>query len=326
MTDINEIYEVGRKKIEEKGLLKWCEAGAGQRKTIEENKKALDELYIVFKVFHEKFTPSIETNVLGFNVKAPFAPASVAGLARVHPDGEKYLVEACSEAGVPVFLNDSIKTDIKDLVSISSVPVFWVLKPLSDLKKMEILIKKAEDAGVKAIGVNVDVLYGLQSGAKKVPLKEIAPLTQEYYQKIREMTSLSMFIKGILHPDDCEQIINNGYQGIVLSNHGGRVLDYTISPIRTLPRISKNFQKSNIEIMIDSGFRNAIDIYKAVALGAKMVLLGRPILYAIAAGGKEKLVELFEVLKEDLIRILGLVNSRDLRSLDPSTIINIIEE
>ena len=313
---VDEIYKLGRRKLKEIGLLDWCESG--NKRTIEENRNALDELLLVYKVFHHKFIPNIKTNVFGFQIDAPFAPASVAGLSKVHPDGEKLLVSACSQEKIPIFLNNTIKTDIKDLVSISSVPVFWVLKPLNDINKMKDLIKRAEDAGVKAIGINVDVIYGLQSGSKIISLEGVGPSSVNYYRKLRETTSLPVFIKGLLHPDDCKLAVDMGYDGIVLSNHGGRVLDYLISPIRILPEITKRFGDS--EIMVDSGFRYGIDIYKALVLGAKMVLIGRPILYALAAGGEEKLIELFRLLKTELMRILGLMNSRDLESLDSSTI------
>lgn len=320
MKTIDEIYSTGKRKLEEKGLLQWCEGGAGSLQTLKENRQALSELYIAFRTFHERYQPDLRTTFFGAESRAPLAPASVAGLSRVDPDGEVFLVEACSTVGLPVFLSDSIRNDIAELVERATVPVFWVLKPLSDLDEMAKTLEKAEKSGVTGVGINVDVAYGLQSGNKIVELNGVGPTDKSYYEKVLKMTGLPTFIKGILHASDAKRVMEMGYDGIVLSNHGGRVLDFASSPIRTLPAIKK---EATSEILVDGGFRYAVDIYKALALGARGVLLGRPILYALAAGGRDALVSLLNTLIDDLERIFGLAGSRDVSSIDSSTLMNI---
>ena len=321
MRTLNEIYDEGKKALEGKNLLNWCEAGAGTRATISENERSFKDLFIAFRTLHEKFEADISTTILGMKSSAPFFSASMGGFSKIINGGEDHVVKASSEFGVPVFLWDGIPDDIEKYVQKSSTPIFWVLKPLTDLNKMEVLISKAEEAGVLAIGIDIDVLYGGQSGDKHTELKTIGPARSDYYEKVRGMTSLPMFLKGILHPVDALSAVESGYDAIVVSNHGGRVLDYSCPPLYVLPKI-REVIGDRAEIYIDSGFRTALDVYKGLAMGADAVLLGRPILYGLAAGGCEAVRDIFDNLAVELKRIMGLTNSRSVSEIVPDTIIH----
>lgn len=316
---LNQIYEEGKRALQDKNILNWCEAGAGTKTTIFENERALKDILVTFRTLHEKFEADISTTILGKKSNAPFCPSSVAGASRIIETGEVLIVEASSEFGVPVFLYDGVSGNIDKYTQISDVPIFLVLKPLKDIKRMESLISKATESNVSAIGVNVDVLYGLKSGDKHIDLKNIGPTQSNYYEKIREMTDLPMFLKGILHHKDAKLAFNLKYDAIVISNHGGRVMDYCCSPIRVLPKIKEEIG-DKIEIYIDSGFRTALDIYKGLALGANAVLLGRPILYGLAAGGEKAVNEIYKNLSIELKRIMGLTNCRTISEITDDNI------
>ena len=317
METLNQIFEQGKEELEKQKVLQWCEASAGNNFTFNENKSVFEEIKIIFKTFHEKFTPKLNSKFLGFDSAFPIYPAPVAGLNKVNPKGEEFLVQTCSELGIPTILNDKVSSNIKTLVEKSTTPIFWVLKPFTDIKKMEETIKKGLDAGISGFGINVDVIYGMQSNDKIVELKDKAPSDHNYYEKIREITSAPIFIKGIMHVDDVKKAENLGYDSVVLSNHGGRVLDSLVSPLRQITQIK---QHTNIDLYVDGGFRSGLDVFKGLALGSNGILLGRPILYSLACGSREYLYSMFSIMKMELARILGLTDNQDVKEIDETTI------
>ena len=120
-------------------------------------------------------------------------------------------------------------------------------------------------------------------------------------QWIRSITSLPLIIKGIMHPDDAREAVKHGIQGIVVSNHGGRQLDTCISTIDALPHIINAIKDTNhqIDVYIDGGIRRGTDILKAIALGAKAVLIGRPILWGLAVNGEQGVTNILEIFKKE---------------------------
>ncbi len=138
---------------------------------------------------------------------------------------------------------------------------------------------------------------------------------------IRSITSLPIIIKGIIHPDDARQAIRRGVQGIVVSNHGGRQLDTCQSTIEALPDIMnvvKN-EKHQIDVYVDGGVRRGTDILKALALGAKAVLIGRPVLWGLAVDGEQGVKNVLEILKKEFrlaMMLCGCQTVDDIRKND----------
>jgi isopentenyl diphosphate isomerase/L-lactate dehydrogenase-like FMN-dependent dehydrogenase len=319
MKNLNEIYKEGIRKLEEINLLNWCEAGAGTKATMVGNSKALQNIYVYMRTLHEKFEVDTSTSILRKNSAAPFCPAPLGGASKIHDDADEYIVKAASELGIPTFLSDGIKKDIGELVKTSDTPIFLVLSPRKDINEMESLIRKGEKAGIAGFGVNIDISFGAKFGDEIIELDGIGPTSEEYFERIRELTDSIMFLKGILHPEDAMLAKELGYDAIIISNHGGRVLDYACSPLFLISKI-KELVGKKIEVFVDSGFRTAMDIYKGLALGADAVLLGRPILYGLAAGGKDGVKDVLSYLMRDLKRIMAMTGARDLRSITKDNI------
>jgi len=118
---------------------------------------------------------------------------------------------------------------------------------------------------------------------------------------VRSITSLPLIIKGIIHPDDARQAVRHGVQGIVVSNHGGRQLDTCQNTIDALPDIMNAISGENhqIDVYVDGGVRRGTDILKAVALGAKAVLIGRPVLWGLAVDGAQGVQNVLGILKKE---------------------------
>ncbi len=142
-------------------------------------------------------------------------------------------------------------------------------------------------------------------------------LTWENIAFLREHTKLPIILKGILHPDDAELAIEHGVDGIIVSNHGGRQVDGAIGALDALPLICDVVQ-DRIPVLMDSGIRRGSDVIKAMALGAKAVLIGRPVMYGLAVGGEQGVKEVFRNIIADTDITLGLIGEKSVRNLKPT--------
>jgi (S)-mandelate dehydrogenase len=133
---------------------------------------------------------------------------------------------------------------------------------------------------------------------------------------IRQLWRGRLLIKGVLSVGDAERAAALGCDGIVLSNHGGRQLDYCVAPIEVLPQIVRAVGQ-RLTILIDSGFRRGTDVVKALALGAQAVMIGRATLYGLAAGGEPGVDRALAMLTEEIHRVLGQLGCNSIAELTP---------
>jgi lactate 2-monooxygenase len=145
-------------------------------------------------------------------------------------------------------------------------------------------------------------------------------LTWEHLGFLRERTEIPILLKGILHPQDATRAIEAGINGIVVSNHGGRQVDGSISTLEALPAIVKAVD-GRIPILLDSGIRGGADAFKAIALGATAVLIGRPYVYALAIGGEAGVRELLANFSADFDLTMGLAGCRSVAEIGPETVV-----
>ena len=137
------------------------------------------------------------------------------------------------------------------------------------------------------------------------------------WDDIREMRNLwpgTLMLKGVLHPDDAKQAADCGVDGVIVSNHGGRVVDGALAPIEALPPMLDAVGK-RMTVMVDSGYRRGSDIVKAMALGAHAVLVGRATLYGTAAAGEAGATRALTILHEEIDRVLALVGCTSIEEL-----------
>lgn len=134
---------------------------------------------------------------------------------------------------------------------------------------------------------------------------------------LRSQWNGPVYVKGVMDPEDAEQAVELGLDGIVVSNHGGRQLESGVGTLDVLPEIA-DAVAGRAEILLDGGVRRGSDIVKALALGARAVLVGRAYVYGLAAGGAEGVVDVLEILRAELVRTLQLMGCRSTRELDRS--------
>ena len=141
-------------------------------------------------------------------------------------------------------------------------------------------------------------------------------LSWEDLKWLRDRWSGQLLVKGVMHPQDAELAAATGMDALIVSNHGGRQLDGAIAPLQALPDVVRSVPKT-LPVLIDGGFRRGTDVLKAIALGAKLVFMGRPQLYGAAVAGTEGIAKVVDILRTEIDRDLALLGCKDLTEVTP---------
>jgi 4-hydroxymandelate oxidase len=280
------------------------------------------------------------TTVVGEHVSMPILIAPVAFEGLAHPEGELATVKAAGAAQTVMTLATLSISSIEDAMTVASGPVWFQLYVFKDRDISASLVKRAEAAGCKAIILTVDVPMlgkrergvgnrftlpehlsvknlwpaGLQGVPKGVADSGLVPyiaslfdsaLTWKDLEWLAGITKLPILVKGILRSDDALRAIKYGASGLIVSNHGGRQLDTTPATISVLPEIVDAVAGA-AEVYVDGGIRRGTDVLKALAYGARAVLVGRPILWGLAVGGEAGVKFVLEMLRQEFDLAMAL--------------------
>jgi len=270
-------------------------------------------------VIHGLETVNTTVRILGQTVKTPVIVAPFANMGRVHPEAEIAIAKGAEKVGAMMFLGPVSTYSPKQIVEAVNIPIVWNGDPLKDRKTLLTLINQAEKAGCCAAGLCADDFMGIKI---KDHLRVLSnnSLSAEAIREVRKETSLPFFLKGIMTVEDALKAVDAGVDAIVVSNHGGRVLDCCQAPIEVLPEIVKAVG-GEIEVLIDGGFRRGTDILKALALGARGVLMGRPICWGLGAAGAEGVAKVLQMTTSELIRTMILTNAPDASNVPRDTVV-----
>lgn len=285
-----------------------------------QNFKSLQDVKINMRVIHNVSKPDTSVELFGKKMKAPIFAAPITGTT-LNMGGKiserEYItpvVEGCIETGIFPMVGDtavdSFLMDNLDVLKENDGQGIVFIKPWENqdiIKK----IKLAEEAGAFAVGVDVDAcgLVTLSMHGKTVVPKDVEAL-----KELKAATKLPFIVKGIMTVEDAMLAVQAGVDAIVVSNHGGRVLDCTPGAADVLPAIAEAV-KGKITILVDGGVRSGVDVLKLIGLGADGVLIGRPFVTASFGGGKEgvemyvnKIIGEFEAT----MRLTGCQNVSDI--------------
>lgn len=320
--------------------------GSDDEVTLRENHSVYNRIFFKPKVLVDVGDVDISTTMLGVKTDAAFY-CSAAALARLgNPDGEIPITEGCGEENIIQMISSASSCsfdEITDAAAPGQNQWFQLYAQLSPAHSFE-MIKKCEQKGVKAIFVTVDTpLFGRREKDLRFKLddsvgvddledsfKNLKDFILSYqnvrltWEEIREMkkaTQIPIVIKGVQRSDDVLLAIENNVDAVVLSNHGGRQLDFSRAPLNVLmevmPILRQKKLDDKIEVYIDGGIRRGSDVIKALCLGAKGVGLGRPFLYANSAYGKNGVIRACRLLKEEIARDMKLLGVSKISELGP---------
>ncbi|MCI4320200.1 MAG: alpha-hydroxy-acid oxidizing protein [Thermoplasmata archaeon] len=325
----------------------YIQGGAGEERTRAANREAFHRCALLPKLLAgvERIDPT--TTFLGSSVAVPFFLAPTAYQGQVHADGEPGTFAAASEAGVLAVLSSLSSFSLEATAQASGESPRWFqlyLQP--EFSRTVELVQRAERAGFRALVLTADVpLLGVRDRQAQegfgidapVPLGNgpefVSPArgpTREgtsyrlraeaasdwgVLGKLRSVTRLPLVVKGVLRRDDARRAVDGGAQGIIVSNHGGRQLDGAPATLDVLPGIVEEVG-GRAEVFLDGGVRRATDVLIALALGARGVGIGRPVLWALGADGGAGVARYLRLLTAELVNSmaqLGVSTPADLR-------------
>ncbi len=329
-------YEVLARACMEPANWDFYAGGSDDEVTLRANRTAFERIRLRPRVLVDVNVCDVRTTVLGTPVSMPIliAPTAYHGLA--HPEAECATAQAAGEAGTLMIASTVSNRSMEEIAAVTSSPLWFQLYTFGGWQSSEMLVRRAEAAGFRAIVLTVDLPrlarrerdirnnFNLPSRLREANLTdenvaEETPfsLTWESLDWLRGLTTLPILLKGILTAEDAKLAVEHGIEGIIVSNHGGRQLDTTLASIEALPEVVEAVA-GRCEIYMDGGIRRGTDVLKALALGARAVLVGRPILWGLVANGATGVRHVLELLRAELELAMVLSGRPTIASIDRS--------
>jgi isopentenyl diphosphate isomerase/L-lactate dehydrogenase-like FMN-dependent dehydrogenase len=313
------------------------QGGSDDEVTLRANRAAFEGIRLRPRVLVDVSASALDmrTTALGTPISMPILIAPTAMHCLAHPEGECATAQAAGKAGTLMVASTVSTRTLEETAKAASGPLWFQLYIYPNLQVAERLVRRTEAAGYRAIVLTVDLPYfGNRErdkrnnftippplfheanfvGVEKTGQAWVA-LTWESLSWLRSITSLPLLLKGILTAEDALLAIEHGMDGIIVSNHGGRQLDTALASIEALPEIVEAVA-GHCEVYVDGGIRRGTDILKALALGARAVLVGRPVLWGLAVNGAEGAYHVLEILRKELELAMALSGRPTLNSID----------
>ena len=335
------VFEYGKLAQERMNPAYWeyYNGGSDDEVTLRGSRAAYERIRLRPRVLVDVSNCDTHTTVLGTPVSMPILVAPMALHCLAHPEGECATAQGAGMAGTLMIASTTSTRNIEEIAQAATGPLWFQLYVYPSLQVAEKLVQRAEAAGYRAIVLTVDLpRLGRREKdirnnvtippspyfeANFVDVEKVGqawvPLTWESLSWLRSITSLPILVKGILTAEDALLAVEHGVDGIVVSNHGGRQLDTAIPSIEALPEVV-DAVAGRCEVYLDGGIRRGTDILKALALGARAVLLGRPVLWGLAVNGAEGVRHVLELLHNELELDMALAGRPTLDSIDRSLV------
>ena len=315
-------------------------SGACDELTLARNEQAFGEISLRYRVLVDVARRDSSVSLLGRRLALPVLIAPTAFHKLAHPDGELASARAAAEAGTTFVLSTLSNTPVEQVTAASSDDVWFQLYVYRDRGATAALVERVRAAGCKALVLTVDApllgrrerdvrnRFALPPGLaienahgerpRSVQARETDSGLAGYFAELLDpalswqdvdwlcgIAGLPLWIKGIVRADDALRAIQHGAAGVIVSNHGGRQLDTAIASIEALPAIAEQLG-GRVPILLDGGIRRGTDVIKALALGANAVLLGRPVLWGLAASGQQGVAQVLGLLRAELDLAMAL--------------------
>ena len=332
--NVDEFEALAREKLPHM-VYDYYAGGAGDEWTLRENRAAFDRWVFLPRTLVDVSAVDLSTTVLGQPMATPIMVAPTAFQKLAHPDGELAMGRGCLVAGVTLVVSTIATTSLEE-VAATGVPRWFQLYVQKDRPLTEEVVRRAEAAGYTALVVTVDAPFlGRRERDERnqftmpaeirmanlrdlpVPTAEEGSSLQLQFQLIdpslswddiawlESLTSLPVLVKGIMTPEDATHALNAGCAGVVVSNHGGRQLDGAAATLDALPAVVDAVGDRG-EVLVDGGVRRGQHVLKALALGARAVLVGRPVVWGLAADGEEGVRVVLQLLENELSLAMAL--------------------
>ncbi|WP_180021187.1 alpha-hydroxy acid oxidase [Acinetobacter sp. YH16044] len=331
-------YEVEAEKHLSNMVWQYLQGGSMDEHSVRGNLSQFEQIQLLPRMLKDLTQGHTQIEILGQRFPHPIFVAPIGHQQQFHPDAEAATALAAEVLGSNMILSTFTNTDMRKLKQ--NNPYKWFqLYWQGEREKSLSLVKMAEEHAYKAIVVTVDsphtgirdrerrVFFHLPEGMQHphtpahIPLPELNDGDHPVFKGLMKIaptwadilwlsqnTSLPIILKGIVSPHDAELALQHGVQGIIVSNHGGRVLDGCIYPLTALELIKK-VVPTDFPVLYDGGIRRGSDVFKAIALGASAVLVGRPCIYGLATAGALGVAHVLKILKEEFEITMALMGT-----------------
>jgi isopentenyl diphosphate isomerase/L-lactate dehydrogenase-like FMN-dependent dehydrogenase len=323
---IAEVIEAARARLDP-DVWDYSAGGAGTEATLRRNRTALDALALEPRVLRDVSRRTTETTFLGLPLALPVMLAPVGTISLFDAGGAATCARAAARAGTAAFVGLLSVPSLEKVAAAADGPLVFQLYVRGDRDWTAALVDRAEAAGYAALCLTVDsAVDGRRdrdlrnrfdrSGRQERPNLGSAyarrhlqaTLTWDDVEWLTGRTRLPVVLKGVTGAADARAAADAGVAGIVVSNHGGRQLDHQLSTIEALDRVL-DAVGDRVEVAVDSGFERGTDVVKALALGARAVLIGKLQCWALAAGGEAALVDTLALLRDEILTTLALLGA-----------------
>lgn len=348
-------FEPVAKTLLPQGIFDYIAGGAEDEAALKGNRQAFARYRFRFKILTPADQPDLSSEVLGQRFQMPVHLAPTALHRMAHPEGEAAVYQAASDAGVAFCLSTLSSVSIEDVAAAARGVRWFQLYMHPERAVSASFVERAVDAGYGAILLTVDLpiagrrerdihnAFSLPDGiAYTNLLARQSAATAEGPDPFAQMvnaqidpglgwddlewlvgkTSLPVIVKGLVRADDARHAVEVGARGIVVSNHGGRQLDYAIASLDALPEVV-DAVGNVVPVLMDGGVRRGTDVLKALCLGASGVLVGRPYLYALAVGGAEGVRAMLAMLRDEMAVSMTLLGVKSVSELSEDLLVRI---
>ncbi|QRK11404.1 alpha-hydroxy-acid oxidizing protein [Archangium violaceum] len=314
--------------------------GSGDEATLADNSAAWARLRLRPRVLRDVSSVDTSTELLGSMLSSPVLVAPTAFHSLAHPDAELATAQGTREAGSLLVLSSRSSRRIEDVASLAG-PWWFQVYVFRDRGLTRSLVQRAAAAGARALVLTADTPYvgrkrrnrgdsslpladedflaNLEGLAHRALAEQAPDVTFADISRLREDSGLPVLVKGVLRADDALECLHHGASGLIVSNHGGRQLDGALATADALPEVV-SATAGRAPVLVDGGVRSGRDVLRALALGARAVLLGRPVLWGLATGGAGGVRQVLEALREDTAHTLALAGLSRVSSVGPDVL------
>ncbi|MBS0589281.1 MAG: alpha-hydroxy-acid oxidizing protein [Proteobacteria bacterium] len=329
--------------------------GADDDRTVAINHDAFAHYEIRSHRFVDVSHVDMSVKVFGTHWPTPVYLSAVSSQRAFHPEGEVATARAAASRSMELMLSNVASASQAEVIKARGAPVWQQLYATNDWKVTEALVKRAEHLGCPAIALTVDTMPGRNNetllramkadprvctachiGNSHDPLRkapayagldlsrvtEFSPLdiSWAFLDKLRKLVTVKLIVKGIVTGEDAALACEHGVDGIVVSNHGGRNEETLRATIDCLPEVVAAV-KGRVPVFIDGGIRRGTDVFKALALGATGVGIGRPQVWGLAAFGQAGVESVLDIYTRELKQIMRQAGTPDIRAIDASRVV-----
>jgi isopentenyl diphosphate isomerase/L-lactate dehydrogenase-like FMN-dependent dehydrogenase len=342
-------YETAAREKLTRTAYDYYRSGANDEITLHENHVAYERIRLYPRVLKDISKLDLSTRILGQVIAMPILVAPTAFHRMAHPEGEMATVRAAGEANTIMIFSTLSNSSFEEVLPEATGPVWFQLYVYKDREATLSLVQRAESYGCSAIAVTVDAqVWGRRERDIKnrfrlprgLSIKNLMPTGQEQMPEKKGESGLAAYVswqfdpalswkdidwlcarskipvllKGVMHPGDARLAIEHGAAGVIVSNHGARQLDTVPATIDVLPAIAEAVD-GKIEVLVDGGIRRGTDVFKAIALGAKAVAVGRPIIWGLAVDGQAGAKRILDLLRKDFELTMKLCGCTSLKEI-----------